>query len=59
MLIRIVQISSLATACTTSAHILEPYRTKLDICPDSCSVKDNLYCFASVLPKANLKGIVA
>jgi len=39
MFIRIVQISSLATACTTSAHILEPYWTKLDVCPDSCSVK--------------------
>jgi len=43
----------------TSAHILEPYWTKLGVCPGSCSFKDNLYCFASLLPMTNLKAIIA
>jgi len=45
---------------TSAAHILEPYWTKSNVCPDSCSFEDNLYCFASLLPMIiSLKGIVA
>jgi len=42
MFIGIVQISRLATACIGPPLILEPYWKKLDVCPDSCCIKDKL-----------------
>jgi len=59
MLIRIVQISSLATTC-----IGQPLLTFLSHTEQNCTFvliiaafKGNLYCFASLLPMINLKGL--
>jgi len=58
--IRIVQISSPATACIGQPLLTFWSHTEQSwICPDICSFKDNLYCFALQLPMINLKGIVA
>jgi len=58
--IRIVQISSLDNACIGQPLLTFWSHTEQSwICPDSCSFKHDLYCFASLLPMVNLKGIVA
>jgi len=61
MLARIVQIFSLATTCVSQplltfwSHTKQSWMMFVPIVP---GLKDNLYCFTSLLPMINLKGIV-